>query len=114
MLRLQFSASDLARVRLRGTLGPLPETLLALRALRSPRDAGPLAEWRRRVLSRLPPAASMARLLPPGWTAADVFALVDLAGRRGQNPVAEQAHQLLRAVALSGDVHAVPALDSGV
>jgi len=76
MLRLQFSASDLARVRLRGTLGPLPETLLALRALRSSRDAGPLAEWRRRVLSRLPPAASMARLLPPGWTAADVFALV--------------------------------------
>ncbi len=80
MLRLQFSASDLARVRLRGTLGPLPETLLALRALRSARDAGPLADWRRRVLSRLPPAAAVARLLPPGWTAADVFALVGPAG----------------------------------
>jgi DNA-binding transcriptional ArsR family regulator len=79
MLRLQFSASDLARVRLRGTLGPLPETLLALRALRSPRDAGPLTEWRRRVLGRLPPAAAVARLLPPGWTAADVFALVGAA-----------------------------------
>jgi DNA-binding transcriptional ArsR family regulator len=76
MLRLQFSASDLARVRLRATLGPLPETLLALRALRSARDAGSLADWRRRVLSRLPPAAAVARLLPPGWTAADVFALV--------------------------------------
>jgi DNA-binding transcriptional ArsR family regulator len=76
MLRLQFSASDLARVRLRATLGPLPETLLALRALRSARDAGGLADWRRRVLSRLPPAAAVARLLPPGWTAADVFALV--------------------------------------
>jgi DNA-binding transcriptional ArsR family regulator len=76
MLRLQFSASDLARVRLRGTLGPLPETLLALRALRSPRDAGPLADWRRGVLARLPPAVAVARLLPPGWTAADVFALV--------------------------------------
>jgi DNA-binding transcriptional ArsR family regulator len=79
MLRLQFSASDLARVRLRGTLGPLAETLLALRALRSPRDAGPLAEWRRRVLTRLPPAAAVARLLPPGWTAADVFALIGTA-----------------------------------
>lgn len=40
--------------------------------------------------------------------AADLVALVDLAGRRGQNPVTERAHDLLRAVALSGDLHAVP------
>lgn len=40
--------------------------------------------------------------------AADMFALVDLASRRGENPVAERAHQLLRAVARSGDLHAVP------
>ena len=93
MLRLQFSASDLARVRLRGTLGPLPETLLALRALRSPRDAGPLAEWRRRVLARLPPAAAAARLLPPGWTAADVFARV------GGTATVEQGLAALRSVA---------------
>ena len=40
--------------------------------------------------------------------AADMYALVDLAGRRGENPVTESAHQLLVAVARSGDLHAVP------
>jgi aminoglycoside phosphotransferase (APT) family kinase protein len=41
--------------------------------------------------------------------AADMFALVDLAARRGENPLAERAHELLRAVVRSGDLHAVPA-----
>lgn len=41
--------------------------------------------------------------------AADLSALVDLAGRRDENPVAARAHDLLRAVARSGDLHAVPA-----
>src|SRR5688572_26395151 len=98
MLRLQFSASDLARVRLRETLGPLPETLLALRTLRSARDAGPLAEWRRRVLMRLPPAASVARLLPPGWSAADVFALI------GGAATVEQGLAALRRGPVEADV----------
>lgn len=40
--------------------------------------------------------------------AADLWALVDLAGRRGQNPVAEGADALLRAIARSGDLHARP------
>jgi aminoglycoside phosphotransferase (APT) family kinase protein len=40
--------------------------------------------------------------------AADLFALVDLAGRRGENPVADRADALLRAVASSGDLSAVP------
>jgi aminoglycoside phosphotransferase (APT) family kinase protein len=40
--------------------------------------------------------------------AADLFALVDLAARRGANPVTERAHHLLRTVAGSGDLHAVP------
>ncbi len=40
--------------------------------------------------------------------AADLFALVDLAGRRGQNPVTEQAHLLLAAIARTGDLHATP------
>ena len=39
--------------------------------------------------------------------AADLYALVDLAARRGENPVTEQAHDLLLAVASSGDLHAV-------
>jgi Ser/Thr protein kinase RdoA (MazF antagonist) len=40
--------------------------------------------------------------------AADLPALVDLAGRRGENPVTEQAHDLLVAVARSGDLHSTP------
>ena len=40
--------------------------------------------------------------------AADLYALTDLAGRRGENPVAERAHALLLAVARSGDLHAFP------
>ncbi len=40
--------------------------------------------------------------------AADLFALVDLASRRGANPVADRAHDLLLAVARAGDLHATP------
>jgi Ser/Thr protein kinase RdoA (MazF antagonist) len=39
--------------------------------------------------------------------AADLVALLDLAARRGENPVTERAHALLTAIALSGDLHAV-------
>jgi DNA-binding transcriptional ArsR family regulator len=76
MLRLRLSASDLGRVRLRGTLGPLAETLLALQTVGQalgPRDAGPYGEWRRRVLARLPSVAAAARSLPSG-TAAGLYA----------------------------------------
>jgi aminoglycoside phosphotransferase (APT) family kinase protein len=38
--------------------------------------------------------------------AADLFALVELAGRRGQNPVTQQAHDLLLAIARQRDLHA--------
>lgn len=39
--------------------------------------------------------------------AADLTALVELAGRRGENPVTDRADAQLRAVAASGDLHAV-------
>lgn len=39
---------------------------------------------------------------------ADLVALVDLATRAGENPVATRAEEVLRAVARSGDVHAWP------
>jgi aminoglycoside phosphotransferase (APT) family kinase protein len=38
---------------------------------------------------------------------ADLWALVELASRRGQNPVADAADDLLRAIAAARDVHAV-------
>ncbi|HEX6876178.1 MAG TPA: phosphotransferase [Nocardioidaceae bacterium] len=41
--------------------------------------------------------------------AADLFALVELASRRGQNPVADRAHDLLLAIARTGDLQAAPA-----
>jgi Ser/Thr protein kinase RdoA (MazF antagonist) len=41
-----------------------------------------------------------------GARAADLWALVDLAARAGENPVASRAHRLLRAIADSGDLHA--------
>jgi aminoglycoside phosphotransferase (APT) family kinase protein len=39
---------------------------------------------------------------------ADLVALVELGARRGANPVAARAHDLLLEIARSGDVHAVP------
>lgn len=39
---------------------------------------------------------------------ADLWALVELAARRGQNPVADRAHDLLLAIAEARDVHATP------
>jgi aminoglycoside phosphotransferase (APT) family kinase protein len=41
--------------------------------------------------------------------AADLWALVDLASRAGDNPVADRASALLREIARMGDLHAVPA-----
>ncbi len=38
--------------------------------------------------------------------AADLWALVELAGRVGQNPVADRAHALLRSIARTGDISA--------
>ncbi len=43
-----------------------------------------------------------------GARAADLWALVDLASRAGENPVADRADVLLRAIAAEGDVHAWP------
>lgn len=43
-----------------------------------------------------------------GARAADLWALVDLAGRAGTNPVADRADVLLHAIAESGDLHAWP------
>jgi aminoglycoside phosphotransferase (APT) family kinase protein len=40
--------------------------------------------------------------------AADLWALVDLASRRGENPVADRAHEHLLAIARTGDLHALP------
>lgn len=51
-------------------------------------------------------STSRARLLDLARSA-DMAALVDLAGRRGASPVADRADAQLRAIAMSGDLHAV-------
>ncbi|MFZ2016797.1 MAG: aminoglycoside phosphotransferase family protein [Nocardioides sp.] len=63
---------------------------------------GVLAGYRERHAVPAADALTLAR-------AADLWALVDLASRAGQNPVADRADQLLRTVAAQGDLHAVPA-----
>ena len=45
--------------------------------------------------------------------AADLWALVELAGRKGQNPVADRAHALLLQIARTGDLAAVPDAPEG-
>jgi aminoglycoside phosphotransferase (APT) family kinase protein len=55
--------------------------------------------YRERVVDAPDDLVALAR-------AADLYALVDLAARRGENPVTEQAHALLGAIARTGDVHA--------
>ncbi len=63
--------------------------------------AAVLATFRERVVDAGDDLLDQAR-------AADLLALVDLAARRGENPVAERAHTLLAAIAASGDLHAQP------
>ncbi len=63
--------------------------------------AGVVEGYRARVPDASPALLDQAR-------AADLAALVDLAARRGQNPVTERAHELLVAVARSGDLHVRP------
>ena len=41
--------------------------------------------------------------------AADLWALIDLAARAGDNPIADRAHAHLVAIARTGDLHALPA-----
>ena len=73
-----------------------------LRFDRAPAYAGGVLEaWCDRRDDRRADALELAR-------AADLWAVVDLAGRAGDNPVADRAAALLRAIAGSGDLHAEP------
>lgn len=57
-------------------------------------------------LERVPDAPAATAALLDLARAADLFALVDLAARRGDNPVAERAHHRLLSMASSRDLHA--------
>ena len=64
--------------------------------------SGLVSAWCERRGSTPAEALDLAR-------AADLWALVDLAARAGENPVADRAAEHLRAIAETGDIHAVPA-----
>lgn len=79
--------------------------------LRFPHDGGDpvlagaaLAAYAGRVPDAGDPADLLARA-----RAADLYALVDLAARRGENPVAGRAHGLLRQIVRDGDPRPLPA-----
>lgn len=61
-----------------------------------------VSAWCERRASSPPEALDLAR-------AADLWALVDLAARAGENPVARRAATHLQVIAETGDLHAVPA-----
>lgn len=56
-------------------------------------------------VDRTPPAPAPVLDLA---RAADLYALIELAGRLGENPVAARADALLHAIARTGDLHASP------
>lgn len=61
-----------------------------------------LGAYERLLAVRAEEALELAR-------AADLYALIDLAGRAGQHPVADRAEELLRVIAATRDVSAAPA-----
>jgi Ser/Thr protein kinase RdoA (MazF antagonist) len=82
--------------------GPVTDLGNLLRFDRDPVLAGAVLTTYARCVPDAPPdLLDRAR-------AADLFALVELASRRGENPVTERAHALLVAISTSGDLHAEP------
>ena len=73
--------------------------------LRFDRDAG---VRRRRARGVRRPLLGGPRSTLELARAADLWALVDLAARQGQNPVADRAHALLLLIARTGDLAAAP------
>ena len=68
--------------------------------------AAVLDAYRSRVPNAGPDLLGRAR-------AADLYALIELADRQGQNPVADRAHDLLLYMARTGDLHATPSAPTG-
>lgn len=72
MLRIHFTAEDLARVRLAPAADPMWEMLLSLHMLGGHPAANGFDGWRRQTRSRLSPAVSMLpHLAPPHGYSAD-------------------------------------------
>jgi DNA-binding transcriptional ArsR family regulator len=93
-VRIHFTAEDLARTRIAGTMGPLAETILALSMLRRSLP-GPAAfrGWQDRVSGRRTAAMRpLEELVPPGSCGLDVGTYI------GQVPTFEQSVAALLAM----------------
>ncbi|MGW0705454.1 ArsR/SmtB family transcription factor [Streptomyces sp. NPDC002643] len=80
MLRVHFTADDLARVRIAAAPDPLWEITNSFQTLITRENGFAFGEWRRLIRPRLPPAArALAPLLPPRGYSPD-FLTPDLDG----------------------------------
>jgi DNA-binding transcriptional ArsR family regulator len=91
MQKLHFTASDLARIRLQSTLGPVAEGVFALGALTRSGNAD-YARWRGEVMGRLRGRASPGA--PPGRLPRTVKAPDDLLFLLERGPVPDAASTL--------------------
>lgn len=82
MIRIEFSADDLARTRVISTLGPFAETILGVGSLRMAAAGDITAPWRSAGRGPLSgPTADLARFLSPGRSVqVDVFSMTGAAG----------------------------------
>jgi DNA-binding transcriptional ArsR family regulator len=80
VLRIHFTADDLARTRVEPTLGPLAETLLAARLLHHDHRRDLFGGWRQHVRRQLP---SRTGLLRPLFGPTALLDLFTLTGRSG-------------------------------
>ncbi|MFJ8045898.1 winged helix-turn-helix domain-containing protein [Kitasatospora sp. NPDC096147] len=89
MLRIHFTAADLARTRVAPTVGAAAETYHGLGVLRGLTGGGPFRQWRTEVAARLgPEAGPLAALLPvdgPGLDLATLVGATDSAEEGAEN-----------------------------
>ncbi|GHB55291.1 transcriptional regulator [Streptomyces cirratus] len=93
MLRIHFTADDLARTRVATTIGAAAETYYSLEMLSRRSLAAPFQRWRATVAGRLPQAARPLTVLLPGRGPG-----LDLLALAGDSPdIDEAVDALLRA-----------------
>ncbi|MFG2822307.1 ArsR/SmtB family transcription factor [Kitasatospora sp. NPDC048365] len=94
MLRIHFTATDLARVRVAPTAGPLAETFQSLQILSRCRNSLPFQAWRRSLAGRLTEGSRPLRSLVPAPDSA-----LDLIALAGMDPSVEAGLDTLLGVA---------------
>ncbi|WP_103510890.1 helix-turn-helix transcriptional regulator [Streptomyces sp. SM13] len=77
MLRIHFTADDLARTRVAATIGAAAETYYSLEVLREHQDVSCFRQWRSEVAGRMgPDTRPLTSLVPPRGPGLDLLALM--------------------------------------